>query len=74
MSSLYCTTTYKYLYFKCHSRYVHEDVERQWNQHNPENKDTVDWAEYRNIVYGFMDEEDEQEDQGYSYAQVTHLD
>lgn len=36
-------------------RYVLDDVERQWKAHNPENKDTISWEEYRKLVYGFID-------------------
>jgi len=46
-------------------RYVSEDVDRQWNQHNTDNKDTITWEEYRQLVYGFLDEdfEDNQVDE-----------
>jgi calumenin len=36
-------------------RYVLDDVERQWKAHNPENKDTITWEDYRKLVYGFID-------------------
>ena len=38
-------------------RYVSEDVDRQWNQHNNDNKETITWEEYRQLVYGFLDED-----------------
>ena len=38
-------------------RYISEDVDRQWAQHNLENKETITWAEYRKLVYGFLDED-----------------
>ena len=46
-------------------RYVSEDVDRQWNQHNADNKETITWQEYRQLVYGFLDEdfEDNQVDE-----------
>ena len=46
-------------------RYVSEDVDRQWNQHNADNKETITWTEYRQLVYGFLDEdfEDNQVDE-----------
>jgi hypothetical protein len=28
-------------------RYIGEDVERQWKQHNPDGQDTISWATYR---------------------------
>ena len=46
-------------------RYVSEDVDRQWTQHNSDNKETITWEEYRQLVYGFLDEdfEDNQVDE-----------
>ena len=38
-------------------RYISEDVDRQWNQHNVDNKETMSWEEYRTLVYGFLDED-----------------
>ena len=29
------------------SRYVNDDVERQWTSHKPDGKDTISWEEYR---------------------------
>lgn len=37
-------------------RYIEEDVDRHWRQHNPDNEETVSWETYRKNVYGFMDE------------------
>jgi len=59
------------------TRYIGEDVERQWDSHKPDAKDTVNWAEYRHNVYGFLDDEggaDEDEDQGFSYQQMEARD
>jgi len=58
------------------TRYVGEDVERQWDSHKPTNKETVNWAEYRHNVYGFLDEEDGQgeEEDGFSYQQMEARD
>ncbi|XP_037052536.1 calumenin isoform X1 [Bradysia coprophila] len=39
-------------------RYLEEDVDRQWRQHNVNNSDQVHWESYRKSVYGFMDEMD----------------
>merc|ERR1712051_93910 len=39
-----------------HDRYTSEDVERQWVQHNQEGKDALGWDEYRQLVYGFLDD------------------
>lgn len=36
-------------------RYINDDVKRQWNANNPENKETLHWSEYKAMVYGFMD-------------------
>lgn len=38
-------------------RYITDDVKRQWNSHNPKNKPEISWAEYKSVVYGFMDSE-----------------
>jgi Ca2+-binding EF-hand superfamily protein len=40
-------------------RYISEDVDRQWNQHNVDNKENIGWQEYRQLVYGFLDEDTE---------------
>jgi len=59
------------------TRYVGEDVERQWESHKPEGKETVNWLEYRQSVYGFLDEEDggeQEEEQGFSYRQMEDRD
>jgi calumenin len=59
-------------------RYIDDDVERQWRTHNPENKSTVFWEDYRKNVYGFMDDMEqqdlEQEDQGFSYKAMLNRD
>lgn len=55
-------------------RYIEDDVERQWRQHNPENTDMLNWENYRKNVYGFMDEMDpediEKQDEGFSYKSM----
>ena len=77
------------------SRYVNDDVERQWTSHKPDGKDTISWEEYRfssvlatsdfyltnnqllhrQNVYGFLDEEDaEEEEHGFSYKQMEARD
>ena len=58
-------------------RYVTEDVEKQWNVHKPDTKDTINWQEYRNNVYGFLDEEDglaHEEEHGFSYKKMEERD
>lgn len=59
-------------------RYIEDDVNRQWKQHNSENNETIHWEAYRKIVYGFMDEMDpadlEREDDGFSYKQMLARD
>ncbi|KAG7305650.1 hypothetical protein JYU34_009750 [Plutella xylostella] len=53
-------------------RYIDEDVERHWRQHNPNNEDEISWEQYRKNVYGFMDDMDDKEkyspnSEGFSY-------
>ena len=43
------------LYYR-NNRYTSEDVERQWVQHNQDGKEAIGWEEYRQLVYGFLDE------------------
>ena len=38
------------------TRYTSEDVDRQWVQHNQDGKDAIGWEEYRQLVYGFLDD------------------
>ena len=55
------------LTFSLH-RYVSEDVEKQWSLHKPDSKETINWSEYRDGVYGFLDEEEgHEEEHGFSY-------
>lgn len=42
-------------------RYIDEDVDRVWRQHNPNNESAIDWEVYRKTVYGFMDALDKEE-------------
>lgn len=59
-------------------RYIMEDVERQWKQHNPENKDTIPWENYKKLIYGFLDHMDqaelEKEEEGFSYMSMLKRD
>jgi len=58
-------------------RYITEDVDRQWTQHNVEQKEAFTWAEYRQLVYGFLDEdiEDNQVDEDtISYQHMEERD
>lgn len=59
-------------------RYVHDDVERQWQQHNPEKNETISWPEYKKAVYGFMDEMDAKDldldEGGISYHKMMSRD
>jgi len=59
-------------------RYINEDVDRQWNAHNPHNKDAITWEEYKKMVYGFMDDmepsELEKDDEGFSYKDMIRRD
>ncbi|KAF5296246.1 hypothetical protein FQA39_LY12583 [Lamprigera yunnana] len=59
-------------------RYITEDVDRQWKQHNGNNKDTIEWVEYQKMVYGFLDNMDatdaDKEDEGFSYKNMLKRD
>ncbi|EDW79487.1 uncharacterized protein Dwil_GK20385 [Drosophila willistoni] len=59
-------------------RYIDEDVNRLWRQHNPENNKTIPWEVYRKLIYGFLDdltkEEREAEDNGISYSKMLARD
>lgn len=60
-------------------RYVSDDVERQWTQHNPDGKDEIKWEEYRQLVYGFLDDEEankdpEEDDDSFSYKRMETRD
>ncbi|XP_014232281.1 calumenin [Trichogramma pretiosum] len=53
-------------------RYLRDDVQRQWESHNPDEKDKIFWEDYRKAIYGFLDEKDAQtldrQDENFSYA------
>ncbi|XP_059610497.1 calumenin [Phlebotomus argentipes] len=59
-------------------RYIEDDVERQWKQHNPSGNETIPWEAYRKAVYGFMDDMDprdlDREDEGFSYKAMLTRD
>lgn len=60
-------------------RYIQDDVDRQWTTHNSDKKDKLPWQDYRSMVYGFMDEADEDqpeksEDDNFSYAAMLKRD
>lgn len=60
-------------------RYIDEDVERHWRQHNPNNDDVIPWETYRKNVYGFMDEMDQKElnspnSEGFTYSNLLKRD
>ncbi|XP_044253950.1 calumenin [Tribolium madens] len=59
-------------------RYITEDVDRQWKQHNPENEETIPWERYQKLVYGFLDSMDpseaEKDSEGFSYKQMLKRD
>lgn len=42
--------------YKQQKSYIHDDVERQWKSHNPENKTLITWEDYKKATYGFMDD------------------
>ena len=51
-------------------RYMSEDVEKQWAQHNVDGRDELGWNDYRKLVYGFLDEDDADAQEGASYKYV----
>ncbi|XP_071552782.1 calumenin-B [Panulirus ornatus] len=58
-------------------RYINDDVKRQWNANNPENRETLHWSEYKAMVYGFMENMDPSEledEEGMTYAEMVKRD
>lgn len=61
-------------------RYIRDDVERQWRAHNPTAKETLPWTEYKDMVYGDMEEheaekrESDRADDTISYLQMYKRD
>ncbi|XP_072941475.1 calumenin-B [Epargyreus clarus] len=60
-------------------RYIDEDVDRHWKQHNPNNEDTISWESYRKNVYGFMEEMTDNElkapnSEGFTYSSLRKRD
>ncbi|XP_063233264.1 calumenin [Bacillus rossius redtenbacheri] len=59
-------------------KYVTDDIQRQWQSHNPEGKDKITWDEYKQRVYGFMDDLDpkelEKDEEGFSYQNMLRRD
>ena len=53
-------------------RYISEDVERQWKQHNVGENDQLAWESYRELVYGFLDEEDKDADQEVAEEHMSY--
>ncbi|XP_043479796.1 calumenin-B [Leptopilina heterotoma] len=47
-------------------RYIYDDIDRQWKSHNPEGKEKIPWGEYKDAIYGFLDENDSTGDGGDS--------
>lgn len=60
-------------------RYIDEDVERHWRQHNPDNNEAIAWETYRKNVYGFMDEMNDNDlkhpnSEGFTYSNLLKRD
>uniref|UniRef100_A0A2P2HXB9 Reticulocalbin-3 n=1 Tax=Hirondellea gigas TaxID=1518452 RepID=A0A2P2HXB9_9CRUS len=59
-------------------RYILDDVKRQWNSQNPKNNPKLSWTEYKELVYGFMDnmgsDELADDEEGATYAQMLTRD
>ena len=45
-------------------------MEKQWAQHNVDGRDELGWNDYRKLVYGFLDEDDTDAQEGASYKYV----
>jgi len=58
------------------ARYIDEDTEKQWETNKAEDKDTINWEEYRNAIYGFLDNSDmaDDEENGFSYKEMEARD
>ncbi|XP_046394103.1 calumenin-B-like isoform X1 [Ischnura elegans] len=60
------------------SRYLLDDVDRQWKSYNPELKEKITWEEYRKLLYSFMDDADandlDRSDEGPSYRDMLQRD
>lgn len=50
-------------------RYINEDVDRQWQQHNLGDNDKLSWETYRTMVYGFLDDETAPEGEEESFKE-----
>jgi len=55
------------------TKYIDEDVEKQWEAHTDAEKDHISWDEYKQSVYGFTDDMDDEQD-GLSYKQMVERD
>lgn len=60
-------------------RYIRDDVERQWRSHNPMGKEKLSWTEYKNMVYGDIEEQEAEkrennEADDFSYVQMLKRD
>jgi len=55
------------------TKYIDEDVEKQWEAHTAAEKDHISWDEYKQSVYGFTDDMDDEQD-GLSYKQMVERD
>lgn len=61
-------------------RYIRDDVERQWKSHNPTGKEKLSWTEYKDMVYGDIEEqeaekrENNEADDSFSYLQMLKRD
>ncbi|XP_023948671.1 calumenin-B [Bicyclus anynana] len=58
-------------------RYIEEDVDRHWQQHNPNNEEFITWETYRKNVYGFMNDMTENElrnNEGFTYSNLLKRD
>jgi Ca2+-binding EF-hand superfamily protein len=61
------------------TRYVRVDTDRQWKEQNPDNNATLTWDAYKQRIYGFVQEDDEEKEVdmgggGYNYRLMLQRD
>jgi len=58
-------------------RYVREDSDKNFAQHDTDKNGIITWKEYKDMTYGFLDDhnmEDDEQDGGFSYKQMMERD
>uniref|UniRef100_A0A3P8UT21 Reticulocalbin-3 n=1 Tax=Cynoglossus semilaevis TaxID=244447 RepID=A0A3P8UT21_CYNSE len=54
-------------------RWIYDDVERQWKNHDLNGDGVVSWEEYKNATYGYI-LDDPDPDDGFRYSQMMNRD